>query len=171
MRSFRDSFPPDTVRWREILGYVLTGLFFVVGFGLLFGMLGYVNSEGAMYEELSYGRRLLPGARMPEFGDMIESVMVMYWFYVVCALARVVDHYVQFYRGTRSIYVMKRLPDSRREMFARCWTAPLIAIVIGAVAAVVVLFIIFRVYRYATPEGCLPDEVRFEFWRAFMYRI
>lgn len=167
MRRFKDSFPPDTVRWKEILGYVLTCAVFVVGAGFIDGMLSYVNAEDALYEELSYGRRLLPGAQMPGYGDLIGGTMLLYWLYVALCLARVFDYYMQFYRETKSIYVIKRLPDGRREMRARCWTAPVVAIVAGTVAAVMVLFVIYIVYRFATPDGCLPDDVQFVFWRAF----
>lgn len=167
MRKFKDYFPPDTERWKEMIYLVAMCLFLNMGFGLIDGFAIYENALSELYEVLSYGKRLIPGSMLPTFGELITGVYRLFWLYILLCLSIVFDHYLQFRRESRSIYLMKRLPNGAKEQFIRCWSVPLAAIAIGLVVDIMVLFAIYLVYLYRTPEGCLQGKAVFEFWRAF----
>jgi uncharacterized membrane protein YqhA len=72
----------------------------------------------------------------------------------LCMLALIVYHYAYHYQGSKSIYLMKRLPN-RWEMHRRCITLPLLAALICLIAAIAFLLIYFGIYMVFTPKECL----------------
>ena len=80
------------------------------------------------------------------FGALAAAILFMLGFIV----------YFYFYhrQESRSIYLMRRLPD-RWELHRRCLTAPLAGIVFYAAATFTLILITFAIYMWATPAECL----------------
>ena len=66
-------------------------------------------------------------------------------------------HYACHYLGSRSIYLMRRLPDGW-ELWRRCLTVPalLAVLCLGAIELLTILY--FLVFLLLTPPPCLPAE-------------
>jgi len=68
----------------------------------------------------------------------------------VVALPQICINYASHRMGSRSDYLMRRLPD-RWEWHRRCLTVPLAAVALSALLVLALLVIFFLVYQYRTP--------------------
>lgn len=66
-------------------------------------------------------------------------------------------NYSRFYQGSKSIYLMRRLPD-KWELHRRCLTAPLLCCGIYVVTAVVLFVLCVAAYRFCMPQEYLPED-------------
>ena len=89
------------------------------------------------------------------FDDMLWPSLWGFWFALIIPPVQAVQNYQSHYRGSRSIYIMRRLPD-RWEFHRRCLILPLLelAAVLFLLAALTVGF--YFLYRGRAPEGSLP---------------
>ena len=99
---------------------------------------------------------LRPGAIIPEFrlyamppGYVIGGALLL-------TLASTALLYSSYYQGSRSIYLMRRLPDGRRILRRQIWSVPLRVMVLLLLLGVVMLAASWLVWRFVTPEQCLP---------------
>lgn len=102
----------------------------------------------------------LPGAKLPTFLYLIRGTYQWFAAVVIAAVFVVIDNYTCYYRESRSIYVMKRLPKWS-EIHKRAWSLPLFACITAGVVIVLTTLLCMLVYRFCSPEDCLP-----EFWLA-----
>ena len=99
-----------------------------------------------------------PDMRIMTFGQMLENSLV--WFFLLAAamLLFVAHHYAYHYQGSKSIYLMRRLPDGR-ELHRRCWTLPLLAAAASIGLALVNLAVYFTLYMLVLPEAVRPGSL------------
>ena len=105
------------------------------------------------------GKELLPGAVMAPFYQTLSNNS---WGAGISLLMipLALWHYFYHYQDSRSIYLMRRLPD-RRELWRRCLTIPLL----GLAACILLyggnLFIFYAIYESFIPPQCLqPGQWR-----------
>lgn len=116
---------------------------------------------------------LLEGARMKYFAYLICGNDPAYsWYglpvfahftllFLGAALLAFVN-YSNFRNGSKSVYLMRRLPD-RWEYHRRCLALPLMTILAGLVSIPILIGLFYAIYLHATPEQCLqPDQ-----WEVF----
>lgn len=120
----------------------------------------YINAWNRLYTLVDLRaphppRELIPGAVIAPFEALIYGKF--YWFpiYWFCLLMEVFDCYGSFRRGSRSIYLMRRLPD-KWELHRRCWGRPLIFFVQSLALMACLTAFYFLIYLVFTPKGCLP---------------
>lgn len=58
-------------------------------------------------------------------------------------------------RGSRSLYLMRRLPEGRKPLFAYVLRAPVRYMVYGAMLCAVLLGVYYIIWRFITPEELL----------------
>ena len=75
---------------------------------------------------------------------------------MVIALLSAVMLYSSYYQGSRSIYLMRRLPDGKRTLRRQVWSAPLRTAMLLIAAGMVLIGIFYLLWRFVTPEPCLP---------------
>jgi hypothetical protein len=129
--------------------------------------LGFLIRLHAGYEELftkvGMDRVLTPGAVMPDFTEILAGSLAGFGVVALCMAALAAWHYFYHYQGSKSIYLMRRLPD-RWELARRCAALP----VLSAAAAVLLAFLVplayFGVYLLVTPEGCLTPGQWQKIW-------
>ena len=63
-----------------------------------------------------------------------------------------------FRQGSRSDYLMRRLPQ-RGEYGRRVWLVPVLSAVIVLLVGAVILFGYWKFYLYKTPMECLPEHL------------
>ena len=116
---------------------------------------------------------LLEGVRMKYFAYLICGNDPAYsWYglpvfahftllFLGAALLAFVN-YSNFRNGSKSVYLMRRLPD-KWEYHRRCLTLPLLTILAGLVSIPILLGLFYALYLHATPEQCLqPNQ-----WEVF----
>ena len=171
-KKLRDLVPP----WSEP-STQLSGL----GFGLfLCVLLSFARFQGQMnhavvtlYSGAVGESPLLEGAKMKYFAYLICGNDPAYsWYglpvfahftllFLGAALLAFVN-YSNFRNGSKSVYLMRRLPD-RWEYHRRCLALPLMTILAGLVSIPILIGLFYAIYLHATPEQCLqPDQ-----WEVF----
>lgn len=114
---------------------------------------------GACSHEIDlYERRLESYGEAPSlslFDDMLWPSLWGFWFALIIPPVQAVQNYQSHYKDSRSIYLMRRLPD-RWELHRRCLILPLLelAMTLFLLAALTVGF--YFLYRGRAPEGSLP---------------
>ena len=92
---------------------------------------------------------------MPAFFELLDKALLGYLVLSVGMVVMAVYSYSYFYQGSRSIYLMRRLPN-RFELPRRCLTLPVAAILICMLAALGNGVLYYGIYRLLTPVECLP---------------
>lgn len=110
---------------------------------------------------------VMEGAVMRDFVDLLYNALFGFLIVAFCMAAFVVIHYVYHYQGSKSIYVMKRLPD-KWELHRRCVTLPVIGIVICLVTAFLFLLLCYGVYMKVTPPECIVGNQWQKLWSVWI---
>lgn len=109
-----------------------------------------------------------PGAVMAPFYQVLDNSLLCFGLLALCMIPLAAWHYWYHYQGSRSIYLMRRLPD-RRELLRRCLALPLLGVAACAVCSAVQLLIFYAVYIYSTPPQYLqPGQWRM-LWENLFY--
>lgn len=112
-------------------------------------------AAGTLYEYVDYQRVLREGAIAVSFGNLVTGHWGLYVPFVLFLVAMTVYHYFYYYRETKSIYLMRRLPR-RSVILASCVKGPLLGLVAGAAALAVLYLLYYGIYLLAIPRECLP---------------
>ena len=75
---------------------------------------------------------------------------------LLLTLASTVLLYSSYYQGSRSIYLMRRLPDGRSLLRRQVWSVPLRVMGLLLLLGMVLLALSWLVWRFVTPAQCLP---------------
>lgn len=100
-------------------------------------------------------RELIPGSVIQPFSDLIQSSLDFFPLFWLFMLWEVIDCYLYHRRETKSIYLMRRLPDAW-DLHRRCWGKPLIYTAGSIVLMGAILLVYFLIYLVFTPAACLP---------------
>ena len=98
----------------------------------------------------------MPGAIMPRFDRYAILTVYVTGGALLLTLASTALLYSSYYQGSRSIYLMRRLPDGRRILRRQIWSVPLRVMVLLLLLGMVMLAASWLVWRFVTPEQCLP---------------
>lgn len=150
---------------------------FVVGlwvcsliFSLTIFMGNYFNARSNLFAY--YGGNntsvMRPDAEMQPFGALAERTMIGFTALILCMVGFAIYHYMYHKQGSKSIYLMRRLPD-KGELHRRCLTVPIAVSLLAAVTVVILVIIYIAVYIFATPKGCIHPPVEWgELWRVMI---
>ena len=139
------------------------------GYALVIGNLvcllfssSFVGKLMSAYEKLyrfSGGKKVLvEGAVMPRFGTLLGEGSLLFFLLSAVLFLLCIYHYTYYFRGSKSIYLMKRLPK-RGVILKQVFLFPL------CLSGVTLLFCFFvhgvylAVYFLVTPDGCLPSSL------------
>lgn len=143
---------------------------------ILFGCLYFKRLYDTWYElwELVWedGEMVRKGVRdgavMRDFVELFYHPNALAGFLIVafCMAAFMVLHYAYHYQDSKSIYVMRRLPD-KWELHRRCAVLPLIGIGISLITAFLFLVLCYGVYMKVTPPECIVGDQWQKIWIAW----
>lgn len=155
--------PPgwDLRREKQIFGFGMVLAAFV---GLVYFLCCFCSALDQLYGRNGAERTLRPDAVMPDFVNVLGGALLGFAILALCLAAFIPLHYAYHHQGSKSIYLMRRLPD-RWERHRRCWTLPLLALAACLLAAFVLLLIDFAIYMLATPKVCLTPHQWQKIWR------
>ena len=144
--------PPgmDLRFWKQ---FFWSGLAFSAFYSLTF-LMEYQHAWDGLWRDRER-LELWENAQMPAFFRLLDKSLLGYLVVAVGMLAMAGYSYGYFYQGSRSIYLMRRLPD-RWELLRRCLTVPTVAILICCVTGLMNGLLYYGIYRIFTPSACLP---------------
>lgn len=142
--------------WLSYAGVVLTSIF---TFGAQF------NEQYHRLFEYVDGQKILDaGEIMPDFVTLLPGVFPVFLLMVPVLLLMTALHYQYFYLGgSKSIYLMRRLPD-KWELHRRCLTLPLAGAVIVPLTAAALFLLYYLYYVTSTPPECLTPGQWAKIW-------
>ena len=101
-------------------------------------------------------QRFAPGMIIPRFDRYAILTAYVIGGALVLTLASAALLYSSYYQGSRSIYLMRRLPDGRSLRRRQIWSVPLRVMGLLLLLGVVMLAATWLVWRFVTPAQCLP---------------
>ena len=101
-------------------------------------------------------QRIMTGAIMPRFGRYAMLTVYVTGGALLLTLASTALLYSSYYQGSRSIYLMRRLPDGCSLLRRQVWSVPLRVMGLLLLLGVVLLALSWLVWRFVTPAQCLP---------------
>ena len=115
----------------------------------------YLEARGELY--YGYGKEavLIEGARMTAFSDLMEGALYGFPIAALWMLCFIPFYLASFYQGSRSIYLMRRLP-SHGELWRRTASLPLYCFAATVAACALTALVWLGVYWLATPQAALP---------------
>ena len=127
----------------------------------VFYSLFYFGALQDAYESLFYynGRSLQKelrvGAKMVPYDQVLGNYLIGLVLLAVFVLTIVVVHYLYYYQGSKSILLVRRLPD-RIFLWKTCWAGPAFAMG-GLILTYGYLYLLYYgIYIWVTPAACLP---------------
>ncbi len=143
--------------------FVKIGLALSGGISLL-DLIVYFNELYNLYH-FRAGKLVLDVTReMTDFAEVFRRFPIGFSILAVCMLGFVIYHYAYYHRGSKSIYLMKRLPN-RWEIHRRAWSYPLFVIGLCAICVFVLFWLFFGLYLWITPNACLVPGQLYRLWR------
>lgn len=131
-------------------GTALTLIFSLIYFGDAFS-----RAYRRLWEHYSGSTKVLRDWPMEPFFELFGRSLGGYLIVILCMFAGVAMRYAYYRQGSKSIYLMRRLPDGK-YLHRTCWVVPLIRIGMCVLVAVVSVLLCFVIYVTVTPAECLP---------------
>ena len=141
--------PGSNVKTAKTVGILTLTLFILSSFVYLYNFLD-------AYEHLFYyageSKFVHQGAKMPLFGELFRGRFFIIYLALCFAIAMSIANFKSFTVFSKSIYVMKRVPD-KYELLRRCIGGPLLFLV-----CVLLIFLLFTVFYYLLYMHVPPRE-------------
>lgn len=131
----------------------------LLGMGMIFSLrfLGRLHSavEDLYYTNRIYGRTLRPGGVADSFLTLAGSSAGFFLPFYLFLAAMMIYHYFYYHRETKSIYLVRRLPE-KGFLRKSCVQMPLLGMGAGAVAMAAMYLGYYGIYRLSIPAECMP---------------
>lgn len=156
---------PPGMDWEYKVDRFCTWMSCAALFALCAFMLQYIDTLNDLYVYKGVnGRARIPGAVMADFYTLMDWVFVGYQLIAVSMLFSARRNYAYHHQGSKSIYLMRRLPD-RWERHRRCLGLPVMGIACCVLAVFVTVVLCYAWYILGTPSECLTPHQWEKFWR------
>lgn len=139
----------DWILWSLIAPALVCALAFLCRYREAYDALWYSSYS-------PHAGELLGSVLMQPFAVCILWTLIVYPMLAAVALATAAVLYSSYYQGSRSIYLMRRLPDGRSLLRRQIWSVPLRVMGLLLLLGVVLLAATWLVWRFVTPAQCLP---------------
>lgn len=144
------------------------------------GMIAFITSLGGFGSRLNsalstlrmadrLGNLRYPTMMMPYFAEILGGALWSFVILAVIALLLIPVHAGYWYQGSRSIYLMRRLPQ-RGELLRRTAGLPVLIAAAALAAALALLLVYFAIYCLVTPDAKQPDGQWAELMRVWFER-
>jgi len=140
------------------IDYEREKLFFLAGMtASLFYSVFYIDCYWDAYQSLWewHDNTLRRGAVIDPFWELVDNYPIGYLMVALSMFAVAAGHYAHYWQGSKSIYLVRRLPD-RGYLRRTCWTIPLLWMGISLLTGAITLLVYFAIYVGFTPWECLP---------------
>lgn len=162
--DFEKMVPPG-VDYKKEVRYFLCALLFTFLSSMVWFFIRFQDFHRNLYNTADrLGEQIvIEGAMMPDFKLVLGGCLLGFAVLVLCAAAGAGYHYLYYFQGSKSVYLMKRLPK-RWELLKRCTVLPAMAVFICLATAFVLLLIYYWYYISNTPPECLAPGQWQKLW-------
>lgn len=157
---------PPGVNSNQELGWFAGGISISLLYSLGF-LIRYANEYQSLFLWDGISKILDTSAIMPDFVQILSGSLSGFLVLALSMAAVAAYHYSYHYQGSKSIYLMSRLPN-RWELPRRCLTLPLLGILTCLCVAVLLLLIYYVVYMAFTPRACLAPYQWQKIWSVLL---
>ena len=157
--------PPGLDWWTEAK-WAVSGLVVGVFWSLTAFCYQFYNARNRLYGWVNEKYVLVESRTIAPFPELLDKSMAVLLLGMVLTIPLACYHYAYYYLGSRSIYVMRRLPD-RWELWRRCLTVPVLLAVLCLAAIELLTIFHFLMFLRFTPSPCLPAEP----WPQLLYAL
>ena len=165
IKNFIEHSVPPGVQTSLIWKYMIFGCLGSLIYS--FGFWGrYFDSYWDLFVRVG-NETVLSGKMMPSFDSLYQSDMLGFKLCAVWCVAFVIHYYTYYRQGSKSVYLMKRLP-SRLERHRRAFTIPCLMALGFLVLAALTVLVYFALYLIATPKECLLPADPHSIWRILL---
>lgn len=98
------------------------------------------------------------------FFELVDSCFTGYLILAVCMVLFSIYHYLYHYQGSKSIYLMRRLPNGW-ELHIRCLAVPIFGVCACFITTILLIGIYYLVYILFTPKQCILSNQWHMFWQ------
>lgn len=109
------------------------------------------------YDRINEEFILKEGVFMERFSLLSDGIFRGFYLGVLLLGILAICHYTYYYQGSKSIYLMKRLPD-RKMLLKSCICVPVVLGIFSVVLMTVLSLFYFGFYTWVTPEECIRYE-------------
>ncbi len=127
----------------------------------------YASARARLYAVIDGVKILRKGAVIPTFAELTENCSLGVLLMAVVALYLLIQNYLSFYQGSRSIYLMRRLPD-RWDLLRRTAVFPLLSFLFAVLLLFALWSVYVLIYVSLTPAQCLPAGQSFHFLHSIL---
>ena len=149
---------PPNMAAQQVNGWITGGLTLELLGCLIAFAAPYFNDYNRLFVYRN-GQRVLRNDTVVLVEKFYHYAAPMVWItvgLVLLALALAAVLYSSYYQGSRSIYLMRRLPDSHKTLRQQVWCVPLRTAALLLAAGLLTIGAAWLVWRYMTPMQCLP---------------
>ncbi len=120
----------------------------------------YYDAYMQLWEPGATGRPevLITDISIAPFYEVFDHAWRGYLWVAFCMIGYGISHYTYYRQETKSIYLMRRLPD-KWEYHRRALTTTVLELLICLLLALLTLFLDYLIYVTNTPQVCLPDHM------------
>ena len=115
----------------------------------------YYSAYQLLFPNINGKESLVPVGHVPPFWTLMRFPILGFLISAAIMAVRIIQHYASYRQGSRSIYLMRRLPD-RWLIHRQCLTAPLLGLLTLGIGALVMVGLSYFVYIHFTPVSALP---------------
>lgn len=159
------AFAPAGINLRQEVKWINILLAASFCYSLIF-LIYLSNAYHGLFTYIAGKKVLVDGAIMPDFAELLGTSLSGFLITALSMAGLLAYHYLYHFQGSKSIYLMKRLPD-RLELWRRCLSLPVLAAVLSLCIAAVLLAVYFGIYLLVTPEVCLTPDQWGKIWDAY----
>ncbi len=153
---------PAGIDYHQELKWVVSGLIISTLFSLKY-LIALGNEYDRLFQYVHFKRILIEGAKMPDYIDILGSSLIGFFIISLASVGLLGYHYLYHYQDSKSIYLMRRLPN-RFELLKRCISLPVAIILTSLVISFLLLLIYYVIYLIATPDICLTPNQWQKIW-------
>ncbi len=130
--------------------------------GVMYSVVTFLYRYGRAYDALfeqtyvsGAARVLRSGAVMVGLGELVPGGLIVLHTLPFFALGLGAFHLFYHRQGSRSIYLMRRLPQ-RGELTRRVWAFPLVLVFVWLLTLTLLATLHYLYYTVRTPAPCIP---------------
>ena len=102
--------------------------------------------------------------QMPDFYRLLEEKFLGFGVVILYCVGTMVFRFWYYYQGSKSIYLMRRLPD-KSMLIRSCVETPFKRILLSLAVMVGMVLLFYLTYWIATPEQYLQPDQWQKLWR------
>ncbi len=110
---------------------------------------------------------ILNGTKMTDFVSIKAGLFTPFIIIAACMLMLAVSNYAYHHVGTRSVYLMRRLPNPLEYHF-RCLAVPLATVLLCILAALILTMLLYLYYMAKTPPEIIAPQQWEKIWRELL---